>query len=435
MKGFPNQIADLTKLAQGMRCLTDLVDAGEDAGDDGVFGEALVRRGVLRTGHAPIPIERYLREQRAKKKSDQSFRASARGLLELFRLLGLIGTFGEALVVTQDGRQAAEYAGEGLGAEQIAFWRRVIRNLSHHGNDHTASHPYQVMLRLVAQKPGITRAKCALALEAKDDSPEELARIVSLSGLDEEQIRARIGVTESNWNNAKKVFPKFAEQLGDVIKRGDGFWLADAPGEAERETEGGQGPAPQAKRARSVVAEPQPRRPRVSRSVTPETIGTAGIAERDEEPVPPNLDPAAATAANRARFDRLRRHNLLVRQLAARFTEAQMTLYEDPFDILAVLGRVGVLCEIKTLDGSVADERDRVRDALAQLLYYEAFVTGPVAAGASIQKIACFEKPITNEHQAWLNQSRIGTIWKDGNGFAGDALAAGMLGGHLEELR
>jgi hypothetical protein len=435
MKGFPNQIADLTKLAQGMRCLADLVDAGEDAGDDGVFGEALVRRGVLRTGHSPIPVERYLREQRAKKKSDQSFRASARGLLELFRLLGLIGAVGNSLEVTEDGREAADYAGAALGPQQIAFWRRVIRNLNHHGSDDTASHPYQVMLRLVAQKPGITRAKCALALEAKDDSPEELARIVSLSGLSEEQIRNRIGVTESNWNNAKKVLPKFAEQLGDVIKRGDGFWLADAPGEAEHEPAGDQRPAPQAKRVRNVAAEPQPRRPRVSRSVTPDTIGTAGIAERDEQSVPPDLDPAAAAAANRTRLDRLRRHNLLVRQLAARLTDARMSLYEDPFDILAVLGRVGVLCEIKTLDGSEADERNRVRDALAQLLYYEAFVTGPVAAGASIQKIACFEKPISEEHTRWLNDSRIGTLWKSGDAFAADALAAGMLGGYLEELR
>src|SRR5437764_10140535 len=129
MKGFPNQIADLSKIASGMRCLAELVDDGEVASDDGVFGEALVKRGILRTGHNPIPIERYLREQRAKKKSDQSFRATARGLLELFRLLGLVGMMGDNLVVTPDGRQAASYAGQTLGTEQIAFWRRVIRNL------------------------------------------------------------------------------------------------------------------------------------------------------------------------------------------------------------------------------------------------------------------------------------------------------------------
>src|SRR5205823_3603586 len=39
MKGFPNQIADLGKLAQGMRCILRLLDEGENPKDDGVLGE------------------------------------------------------------------------------------------------------------------------------------------------------------------------------------------------------------------------------------------------------------------------------------------------------------------------------------------------------------------------------------------------------------
>jgi len=425
MKGFPNQIPDLGKLAQTLRCIVELLSDGENPKDDGVLGKALLRARVLTTGHTPIPIARYLREQAKKPLSGQSFRTSARGLRQLFRLLGLIDDGGPTLLVTPDGHQAASFAGQPLGAPQIAFWRHVMNNFAHEG-----SHPYQVLLRLVAKRPGIIRAKCALALEAKDDSPKELERIVRLSALSEDEIRKRIGETKPNWDNAKKVIPRFAEQLGDVVKIGQSYSLADAPGDAGA---GGVGARPKPKEPTDAGA---PHRPRTSRKVTPDTIGAAGLAERDEPPLPPNLDPAAAAAAQRARLDRLRRHNLLVRALASRLEAAGMTLFEDPFDVLGVLGRVGVLGEVKTLDGTVEDERERVRDALAQLLYYEAFVTAPVARGAAIHKVACFETKISTDHQAWLNRSGIATVWMTKSGrFEGDALASGVLGGYLEELR
>jgi hypothetical protein len=205
MKGFPNQIADLGKLAQGLRCIVQILDLGPNPKDDGVLGEALVRAGVLGTGHTPLPVERYIREQRAKPRDRQSFRTSARGLRELYRLLGLIDDSGPTVVVKPEGRQAAAFADQPMDAVQIQFWRRLISNFRHDG-----SHPYQVLLRLIAQRPGITRAKCALALEARDDSPQELERIVALSDLSEDRILAQIGVSKANWDNAKKVIPHFA---------------------------------------------------------------------------------------------------------------------------------------------------------------------------------------------------------------------------------
>lgn len=436
MKGFPNQLADLGKLAAGMRALARLVDEGHNAKDDGFFGEELLRTGVAGTGHRPAPVDQYIRQQRAKRPSYQSFRTTARGLRELYRLLGLIDDSGVAIVVTAIGRKAAEFGGRPIQAEQIEFWRRVIRNVVHHGGQPEASHPYQVLLRLVGRKPDIVRAKCALALEARNDSPEELERIVALSDLSEEEIRQRIGVTEANWDNAKKVLPSLAEQLRDVVVTRRGaektYRLADAPGRAD------VGPAPAGPAVAPARVAAGARAPRTSRAVTPETIGRAGTLDSfdDAAPTLPTADAAAAAEGMRQRLDRLRRHNLIVQLLAGRLAMHGAQLHENPFDVLALIGAVGILVEVKTLDGTEADERERVRDGFGQLLYYEPFAAAPVVGQAAIHKIACFEGPISDAHRAWLNDSGIGVIWTVGNSrFAGDALAAHVLGAYLEELR
>ena len=428
MKGFPNQIAELEKLARGMHTLAQLVDRRARAKDYGVFGEALVRDGVLGTGHTPRPIEDYIREQRTKSPDRQSFQTSARGLRELFRLLDFIDDSGPNIVITPLGRQAAAYASVPMDATQTKFWRRAIRAIRHYGGDAEASHPYQVLLRLVARKPGITRAMCALALEAKNDSDDELDRIWELASRPEEGALHAAGVSKANWDNAKKVLPKFAEQLGDVIKIGQEFWMADAPGRAADAGLGVQ--------AAGSGRTAGPGAPRSARVVTADTIARAGMEERfDDTAVPIGIDPAAAAAAVAARLDRLRRHNLLVRALADRLGGEGHQLFEDPFDLLALIGRLAILSEVKTLDGSADDERERVRDSLSQLLYYEAFVTRPVASGSIVRKVACFERPISNEHRQWLNDSNIAVIWREGGRFRGDVLAEAFLADYIEELR
>ncbi len=427
MKGFPNQVAELPKLSKAMQCIALLVDRGEQAKDDGVLGEDLVRAGVAGTGHTPMPIDRYLREQRTKSRSNQSFRTTARGLRELFRLLGFIDDSGPDVVVTEAGRQAAAFADQPMSAEQLAFWRRTVRNMTHSGGDNTESHPYQVLLRLVARKPGITRAKCALALAARDDTQAELDRISQLADLREDEIIERLGISKSNWDNAKKVLPRFAEQLGDVIRTGYSYRIADAPGRADA------GPDARPAGARGAAAV---RAPRTSRQVTPDTIGRAATAEDfDEFAATGEVDQAAAAEGIRSRRNRLRRHNLIVQRLAARLAVAGGELFENPFDVLILIRAVGILGEVKTLDGTEADERDRVLEALGQLLYYQAFLLPAAAGQASVRMVACFERRISNDHIRFLNQQNIAVIWQKGDGFAGDALAANFLGRYLEELR
>ena len=281
--------------------------------------------------------------------------------------------------------------------------------------------------------PGITRAKCALALEARNDSPQELSRIVELARLSEKEIIRRVcGDKPANWKNAKKVLPSLAERLSDVIVTQQGrertYRLADAPGRADA------GPAAT---PAAPVRQQALRAPRTSRVVTPETIGRARMLADFDEDVdrPLQLDPAAAAAAVKLRLDRLRRHEVIVHRLAVRLAAIGAHLHVDPFDILALIAALGILVEVKTLDGTDADQREQVRIALGQLLYYEPFAAAPVAGQATIYKIACFEGPISEPHGAWLNASGIGVIWCVGDGFAGDALASEYLGPHLEEFR
>lgn len=427
MKGFPNQVADLGKIAKGMHTLAQIVDAGQDAKDDGVLGEAFVRSGVAGTGHRARSVEEYIADQRTKPTSNQSMRTTARGLRELFRALDLINDSVNPIEVTTNGRLAAAFAESAMDAVQVSFWRKVIRNLRLIDGDGNQSHPYQVLLRLIARKSGIAKPMCALALEAKDDSREELDRVTTISDLPEDEARRTVGATQTNWNNAVKVLPSFAEQLRDVVIVGSlryrSYRIADAPGAGGEEAEPTGAPA-------------GPRAPRTSRGVTADTIATAGTADDfDDVTVLTEVDPEAQAKAVNVRRDRLRRHNLIVKELAKRLAESGATLFEDPFDILALVTEYAILGEIKTLDGRPEDERTRVRDALSQLLYYEAFVTRPVTGDAAVRKIACFESQISDAHQDFLNASQIGTLWVDGEQFAGDTLAATFIRDLLEELR
>ena len=141
MKGFPNQVADLRKLADGLAVIRRLNEEGVNAKSDDVLGEALVRAKVLGTAHSPRPVEQYLREQRAKPRSNQSHQTGARGLREFYRLLGLIDDTGLRVELTETGSRVASFADAELDDQKKEHWSRLIRNLSHAGKDGARSHP------------------------------------------------------------------------------------------------------------------------------------------------------------------------------------------------------------------------------------------------------------------------------------------------------
>jgi len=425
MKGFPNQVSDLGTLADALNVLIALQAKGKNPKDDGVFGEALIRRRVLGTGHRPIPVEDYLAQQKAKRRtSDQSFRTRARQLRELFRILGLIHDTGATVILTPAGKQVAAFAGKGLTPEAMRTWRTVIVSMSHDGGHGESSHPYQVLLRLVAKRPGIKRAKCALALEAKNDSEDELQRIVELADLDEDKIRRTIGASKPNWRNAQKILPRFAEQLGDVQKVEGRFFLADGPG-VLNDRPGEAEPGKPTKGAR---------RPKSATAVTADSIAKSGIDEEwdeGDELTEADVDPQALKARKAKLKRRLQRHNLIVQKLAKELEAEGADLFENPFDCLACFPDEGLLVEVKSLDGTPTDEIARVRDAFAQLLYYEAFVTRPLVKKRAVRKVACFEHKVSDAHIGWLQASDIFVVWRTTKGFDGTAQAKEELAGHL----
>lgn len=423
MKGFPNQVSDLEVLSLAIKITDEIQTQGKNPKNDDVLGEALIRGRVLGTGHTNIPIDEYLAKQRAKNLSDQSHRTRARGLRELFRVLELIEDTGSGIELTDYGHQISSFAGKDLDGNALRVWRMVVRNMTHDGGDEETSHPYQVLLRLIARKPGIRRSKCALALEARNDSETELNRITGLADMSEFEIRNHLGITQSNWDNAKKILPSFAEQLGDVDRKNmQTLYIADTLS------------SPKAQ-----VNEPQPttelglRPPRSSSQVTSESIATTGITsewdEADELIGAPDIE--RLRISRETIRDRLRRHNLIVRALADQIGSGA-ELYENPFDCLACFTNTALLIEVKSLDGTAPDEAKRVREALAQLLYYESFVTQPVTASQVIILVAGFEHRPSSEHITWLECKDVAVIWQiTGGSFDGTDTSRRKLAGHF----
>ncbi len=265
--------------------------------------------------------------------------------------------------------------------------------------DQGESHPYRILLKLLDHRPGTSRSLCALALEAKNDSEEEFHRILNLRDLeDEDLIRASIGITKSNWDNAKKIFPSIAEQLGQVARNGNSLYLIDMD-EPEDEFNSES--------------------PLTSHRITsfPRKTSPDSIAQWREPDMSDELDVTAwksPAIAVQLRADRTMRHNQIVRRLAQHIVGVD-SIWEDPIDLLVAVCELLLLFEVKTLDGTPGDEIRQVRSAVAQLQYYEYFSLPEelVCGTIRVEKIAAFEARPSNDHLSWLRDLGITPVWID----------------------
>ena len=428
MKGFPNQIADVVKLAKAYSILASRIDLGLPVDDDS-YGEALLQEGVIRY-KGDESVSDFLSRIRLKSPSNQSHRTTARGLKEIFELAQLTSTTEDEIEVTGLGNPLVESLELGDDAAIKEAWRPIVRGIQAINDAGTLSHPYQILLRLLAARPGTPRSLCPLVLEALDDSDEEFQRIVALRDRsDEDAVRQELGVTKANWDNAKKILPSIAEQLGDAQRQGDGLYIAET---VSVSPSGNSDNAP-VDHATSL------------RQVTAVTIAASRAPSDSDELLDLGSDPetelVSLAGAIAKRAERSHRHNTLVQKFAASLP-SPAGLWEGDIDCLAELETVVLLAEAKTLDGTNADEVRQVRHAVGQLLYYEYFslpqeVRVRLEDEKNLIKIALFEAKPSDDHIEWMHSLGIEPIWWLDSGFMGtnstrDRLAALLVPEFLE---
>lgn len=146
--------------------------------------------------------------------------------------------------------------------------------------------------------------------------------------------------------------------------------------------------------------------PKKLRSVTYQTI--ASYEPQDEEKLEDNYVNVSGSISLRKR--RTERHQDIVKLLAIDLERKGYDLYEYPVDCLALKKDVNLLFEIKSLDGTLKDEKRQVQKAFSQLCYYEEFYTSKKTE-REIQKYAVFENRISDAHINFLKKFNINTIW------------------------
>ena len=341
-------------------------------------------------------LQEALKNEAAKTRANRGTETAARDLRRLFTLMNLIakGSAPSHYKLTHSGKGLLASA---AGTDRNAQWRSAMHGLTLETIPGSISHPYRLLLRLMAANPGLEKQKLLLALEATDDSDGEFARIVQLSKKTVAQIVKNIGVSKSNAANAIKILPSIAQQLGDISeKKGACF-----PRAVNITTEEG---------SLFVI----PSLPAIASfkslsEVTPENIAASPIFS---EGVSVALDLADAIALRKKRTIE---HNNAVRSLATVLHNAKFKLYQYPYDCLAIDGNNrSLMAEIKTLDGSPADERQQAERALGQLKGYRHFSIPADCKKHPFVELAAFTRRPSNETIGFLRACGIYTTWQDG---------------------
>lgn len=131
----------------------------------------------------------------------------------------------------------------------------------------------------------------------------------------------------------------------------------------------------------------------------------------------------------KTRKARTKRHNELVKEFAAVLKQEGLQLFEGRIDCLGIKENIiGIVSEIKTLNGTKKDEGGQVMRAIGQLYYYEGCEMYQYT-GMKTQKIAVFEDRISDEHIKLLRRCNILTMWKGEQGIIGTDDAMQFLKG------
>ena len=372
---FPNQANKLLTLKRALKEAAALTPA--QIRDDGDYGYRLLREGVIRSGKSEA-------ELRALPPGDQSPRTTARALRELFRLCGFMEEGGGGITLTEEGQRLASFE-DPVGEGEKAIWLRALADLKfpHHDFPELSSsgveiRPLHVALRMLEPGP-LPSQGLSFAFSAKDESDEEVASVRDLAQRWNTErgptLAQEVGTTVSELRNNAKVFPGLLEQLG-LIQRQSGVASITPTGINLL------GAAPEAAAGGSEAGMALP----ASRPVNAED-GTAWT--------PAPIDPEDVAEKARLRLLRLERankdHQTAVQILDGYLRERDFETSEADYDILAKLGSVWLLVEVKSL--GMASPRRQVMSAIGQIAFYRALSIGNVPLDVTLYRIVFFDRP------------------------------------------
>lgn len=392
MKNFPHQFNDLTKLTGALDVARAIIGGGQDYNDDGVFGAALAMAGIYAFRDKNLSVAENIQAEQAKPVANQGFRTAARDVRRFLSIAGLVGPAG----VTQAGADILNAAGN--TALRNSLWRNAMLNLTLTDAANQTSHPYRILVKLAADRPGIETRKLLLALEARNDSPEEYLRILQLADASFDAIVAELDVSQPNARNAIKILPGIAEQIGDIVRDGNQTYpavaqLATTEDALIGELETGALNTTQYKSPKSVTADAIATIPNFSQSVYTTADLTAAIAMLQQRTI---------------------EHNNTVTALAKLIAADGFTLYKDPFDCLAnKKGSGSLLIEVKTLNGTPADERNQTGRALGQLRGYSYYNVAAELKSPSYREVVAFSKKPTLDAVSFLSANSIRSAWSE----------------------
>jgi hypothetical protein len=393
MKNFPHQASSLDKLLRAARIAVDLNAAGVEL-TNAAFGDALARAGVY-TFREAGDVDVLLAAEQLKAPANQGSRTAARDLRRTLRLLGVINDDGSP---TPTGHALISAQTDEL---RKAMWRSALLSMGL-GEGIEESHPYRILLRLVADNPGLEVRKLLLALEARDDTEVEYDRILDLANLPFEELLAQTQISNASAANAVKILPSIAFQLGDLVRTPDAHVYpagTNEPRDIDEMTA-----------VRVVRRTTTRQRPPLGEALNPDQVAPA-----------PNFLPTATiisdlTAGVELRKRRTEQHQELVRRFAATLNAAGFQLYAGLFDCLAIRDARAVLIEAKTLDGSPADERSQSEKAIGQLAGYRHFDLPAGVDSEAVEQVVLFSARPTEPIGQFLHELGITCVWPTENG-------------------
>jgi hypothetical protein len=384
VKNFPHQVNRIDRFTRGLAVFSALAENSADLRDDGVTGDALARAGAYRfRGHTDSEnVEELLAAEHAKSPSDQGTRTMARELRRTFEGLDLLSPVAGALRPTSDALRLLELDSDPTAPEAHAIWRRAFHDLAITDLDGT-SHPYEIMLRLVGERPGARKSLFGLALEARDDSEAEFQRLIALvDGDGTASAWEKLGVSRAQRANSIKIFPAVAEQLRElVIVDGCAYVALQDPLEPREES-----------RRRSTGAV-RSRRRRYDRN------RDRGNRPKTGQPTTRSYDPDLSAARYQSHEECLAAFDALI---ATSFDR-----WEGDYDLVVESGADLLLAEVKTIR---TDADNQVRLGLGQLLYYEHFDVRPDWPDAPISRVLVVDAELDQELQVFLEANEVGLV-------------------------